>query len=59
MRSSISIEVRGWGQGRKVYPVGGVATKIRVVACIEYTRYVYVLCMTIVAVEFVSLSGLK
>ncbi len=59
MRSSLSVEGRGCGQREKLYPVGGVAAEIRVVACIKCTRYVHVLCLTLVVAEFVSLSGLK
>jgi hypothetical protein len=59
MRSSIFVEGQGWGQGGKPYPMGLVTSKMRAVACVGCTRYVHVLCLTLVVDEFVHLSGLK
>ena len=59
MRSSISVEGQSWGQGGKLYPVGRITSETRVVAFIECTGSVHVLCLTRVVIEFVSLSGLK
>jgi hypothetical protein len=59
MPSARSVKGRGWGQGGKLYPVGGITIEIHEVACIERARYVHVMCLTQVVVVFVSLSGLK